>query len=295
MTSVILLSLLAGMMFAFSGIAYRIGTTGNVQPIQCGVGLSFIGFLGFGLIGYQEWQNLDFRLLMIITVTGITQYLVVALLRFAFKIGPLSPVWCAVSLGFIPVIIYSALMHGEQLSICQYISIAATVGAIISASFSTKDDEKRESSSGKKIIYCLLLLVLVLFNSTLSMALKLCTKLTLSDGSMDYTEACGNVILSLVYFFIMVLGAIDLTVRKKWVFNRYAGFGSGLLAIGACSGYGLQLYLVDRAPAVIVFALSNTVSILGAALISVFVFKEKITRSWYFTIGFSIAVIILNR
>ena len=34
---------------------------------------------------------------------------------------------------------------------------------------------------------------------------------------------------------------------------------------------------------------------LGAALISVFVFKEKITRSWYFTIGFSIAAIILNR
>lgn len=295
MTSIILLSLLAGVMFAFSGIAYRIGTTGNVQPIQCGVGLSFIGFVGFGLIGYQEWQNLDLRLMMIITVTGITQYLVVALLRYAFKIGPLSPVWCAVSLGFIPVIIYSALVHGEQLSIWQYISIAATIGAIISASFTTKDDVKRESSSGEKIIYCLLLLVLVLFNSTLSMALKLCTKLTLADGSMDYTKACGNVILSLVYFFIMALGAIDLTVRKKWVFNRYAWYGSGLLAIGACSGYGLQLYLVDRAPAVIVFALSNTVSILGAALISVLVFKEKITRSWYFTIGFSIAAIILNR
>ena len=54
MTSVILLSLLSGVMFAVAGIAYRVGTLGNVQPNQCGVGLSIIGFLGFGLLGMQE-------------------------------------------------------------------------------------------------------------------------------------------------------------------------------------------------------------------------------------------------
>ena len=295
MTSIILLSLLAGVMFAFSGIAYRIGTAGNVQPIQCGVGLSFIGFAGFGLLGLHEWQYMDWQLALILTVTGVTQYLVIAMLRYAFKIGPLSPVWCAVSLGFIPVIIYAAIGCGENLSFCQYISIAATVGAIISASLSCKDDGNKESSLRNKIIYCVILLLLVLFNSTLSIALKLCSNLTLPGSGVTYKAVCGNVILSVVYFFIMVLGAIDLTVRKKWVFNRYAWCGSGLLAVGACSGYGLQLYLVDRAPAVIVFALSNTVSILGAALISVVIFKEKITRSWYFTIGFSILAIVLNR
>ena len=296
MTSIILLSLLSGLMFAFAGVAYRVGTLGNVQPNQCGVGLSIIGFLGFGLLGYNEWQHLDWRLALIITVTGITQYLVIVLLRYALKIGPLSPAWCAVSLGFIPVIIYASLGCGESLSVCQYISIAATVGAIVSASFSSKDDgERKKSSWGSKIVYCIILLLLVASNSTLSVALKICSKLTFANSDMTYKAGCGNVILSLVYFFIMALGAIDLTVRKQWVFNRYAYFGGIMLAVGACSAYGLQLYLVDRAPAVIVFALSNTVSILGAALISVFVFREKRTVSWYLTIGFSVLAIILNR
>ena len=295
MTSVVLLSLLSGVLFAIAGIAYRIGTAGNVLPIQCGVGLSFIGFVGFGLLGINEWQNVDGRLALILVVTGVTQYLVIALLRFAFRIGPLSPVWCAVSLAFVPVIIYAAVVCGEKLSICQYISIAATVGAIISASFSSKGGESKKSSWLTKIIYCLLLVLLVLFNSSLPVTLKLCSQLTFANSSLTYNEGCGNVILSVVYFFIMALGAIELTVKKQWVFNRYAVWGSGLLAFGACSAYFVQLYLVGRASAVVVFALSSTVSILGAALISVLVFKEKISKSWYFTIGFSVLAIILNR
>ena len=299
MTSAILLSLLSGVLFAAAGIAYRIGTAGNVQPIQCGVGLSFIGFIGFGVIGYDEWQNVDLRLALILVFTGVTQYLVIMLLRYAFKLGPLSPVWCAVSLCFIPVIIYAAIGCGERLSIFQYISIAATVGAIVSASCSGDHDKKecenRSTSRVTGIIYGLLLVLLVICNSTLPMTLKICSRLTFADSDMTYNEGCGNIILSVVYFFIMTLGAIDLTVRKKWVFNRYAYWGSGLLAFGACSAYGVQLSLVDRAPAVIVFALSSTVSILGAALISVLIFKEKVTKSWYFTIGFSILAIILNR
>ena len=98
MTSAILLSLLSGAMFAVAGIAYRVGMIGNVQANQCGVGLSVIGFIGFGLLGWQEWQYLDWRLMLILTVTGVTQYLVMLLLRYALKTGPLSPAWCAVSL-----------------------------------------------------------------------------------------------------------------------------------------------------------------------------------------------------
>ena len=298
MTSIVLLSLLSGGLFAVAGIAYRVGMIGNVQANQCGVGLSVIGFIGFGLLGYHEWQYLDWRLMLILTVTGVTQYMVMLLLRYALKTGPLSPAWCAVSLGFIPVIIYAAIGCGEKLSTCQYISIAATVGAIISASFAgegDKESEKQNSSLLNKIIYCIILLLLVVFNSTLPVTLKLCSRLTFANSDMTYNQGCGNVILSVVYFFIMALGAIDLTIRKSWVFNRYACYGPVLLALGACSAYGLQVYLVDRAPAVIVFALSNTVSILGTALISVWVFKEKITRSWYLTIGFSILAILLNR
>ena len=77
--------------------------------------------------------------------------------------------------------------------------------------------------------------------------------------------------------------------------NRNAFWGGALLALGASSGYGLQLYLVDKASAVTVFALGNTVSILGTALMSATIFREKRSKSWYFTVGFSLLAILLNR
>ena len=294
MNQIILLSILAGFMFSIGGAAYKIGANGNVRPIQCAVFLSIVGTLGFGMIGWNEWSVCTLPVLLIGALIGFTQYWVIVFLRWALQLGPLSPTWCAVSLGFIPVIIYSALSCGEKISVFQLFSILATVGAIVSASFCSGGN-KVESSWKQKICYCLILILLVVFNSTMSVGLKVASQINLPGTSRTLSDACGNVILSLVYFGIMFCGVIELTVGKKWVFNRYAFWGGALLAIGASSGYGLQLYLVGKASAVTVFALGNTVSILGTALISVLLLREKITLSWYFTIGFSILAILLNR
>ena len=296
MTYYIFLALLAGAIFAVSGVAYRIGGMGKAEPIQCGVFLSVLGFLLFGFIGYREWQNIDGRLAVIIAIAGIFQYLVIVLLRWGLKLGPLSPVWCAASLNFIPTIIYAAIFCNEKLSIFQYFSIAATVGAIVSASFGNKTQEEQKSSSLlTKILYCIILLALVIFNSSLGIALKLCTHLTFPGSDITYNAGCGNVILSVVYFIIMACGAADLTVRKKWVFNKLSCTGGVLLGISSTTGYALLLYLVGRAPAVTVFALSSTVSILVVALISVAFMHEKINRAWFLTVGFSVLSILLNR
>lgn len=294
MNGIILLSILAGFMFSVGGVAYKIGANGNVRPIQCAVFLSAVGTAVFGLLGWNEWANCTLPALLIGTVIGFTQYWVIVFLRWALQLGPLSPAWCAVSLAFIPVIIYSAFSCGEKISACQFFSIAATVGAIISASFSSHGG-KGNASWKQKSIYCLILVLLLVFNSTMSVGLKYASQLQVPGTQVPLSEQCGNVILCLVYFMILVCGVIDFTCGKKWVFNRHAFLGGGLLALGASSGYGLQLYLVGKASAVIVFALGNTVSILGAALISVLILREKITKSWYFTIGFSILAILLNR
>lgn len=295
MTSEILLALLGGLMFAIGGVGYKVGANGNARPIQCAVFLSIAGTIVFGIIGRDEWKNLTLWITLATIVVGFFQYVVIALLRVAFKLGPLSPTWCAVSLAFIPVIVYSAIGCGETLSLWKYLSIAATIGAIVSASNSSHGGEKVERSFKEKVYYCVILLLLLLTNCSLPLALKIYSRIMLPGTEIPVSQACGNAILSIVYFMILLCGVIDLTAGRKWVFNRLAFFGGALLAIGAASGYGLQLLLVDRAPAVIVFALCNTVSILGTALISVFVLREKITVSWYFTVGFSIMAILLNR
>ena len=48
-------------------------------------------------------------------------------------------------------------------------------------------------------------------------------------------------------------------------------------------------------PAVLVFALSNTTSILAVALLSTLLFGEKRTRDWYLMVALSLASIVLNR
>ena len=295
MTSEVLLALLSGLMFAIGGAGYKVGANGNVHTLQCAAFLSVVGTVVFGLFGWNEWHGASMFALITGVVVGVMQYVVISLLRTALKLGPLSPAWCAVSLGFIPVIIYSALACGETLSVWKYLSIAATVGAIISASQSSGDNAAVKHPVKDKIFYCIILVLLVVTNCTLPLSLKICSQVMMPGTEVPTSSACGNVILSLVYFMILVCGAVDLTVRKKWVFNRYAFLGGGLLAVGASSGYGLQLLLVDKAPAVIVFALGNTVSILGTALISVIILREKITASWFFTVGFSVLAILLNR
>ena len=294
MSEAILWSIFAGFMFAIGGIAYKIGANGNVRPIQCAVFLSAVGTVVFGAIGCNEWSFCSLPLFLLSVVIGVTQYWVIVFLRWALNLGPLSPTWCAVSLGFIPVIIYSAVSCGEKISFFQYLSIAATIGAIVSASLSSNGG-KSGSSWKQKVLYCIILVLLVVFNSTLSVGLKVASQINVSGTSMSLSDRCGNVILSLVYCTIMICGAIELTAGKKWVFNRNAFWGGALLALGASTGYGLQLFLVDKAPAVTVFALGNTVSILGTALMSVIFFKEKRSKAWYCTIGFSVLAILLNR
>ena len=294
MNEALLLSVLAGFMFSIGGIAYKIGANGKVRPIQCAVFLAAVGTVVFGVIGCNEWRHLNLQVLLIGTIIGFTQYWVIVFLRWALLLGPLSPTWCAVSLGFIPVIVYSALSCGEKISLFQYLSIAATVGAIFSASFSSNGG-KSGTSWKQKLLYGIILVLLVVFNSTMSVGLKVASQINMPGTGVLLSDCCGNVILSLVYFMILLCGVIELSAGKKWVLNRNAFWGGALLALGASSGYGLQLYLVDKASAVTVFALGNTVSILGTALMSATIFREKRSKSWYFTVGFSLLAILLNR
>ena len=58
---------------------------------------------------------------------------------------------------------------------------------------------------------------------------------------------------------------------------------------------GYLFAILSGVAAALVFALSNTTSILAVALLSTLLFGEKRTRDWYLMVILSLASIVLNR
>ena len=290
---VIIISLIIGVMFAICGTAYKIGSLGNVHSIQSATILSIFGMLFFGIRACSTWENITIWMVIAGLIFGVTQYLAIRLIRVALTIGPLSPAWCASSLSFVPVIIYAGIFMGEKLSILQYFSLAATFGAILSGALG-HDGGKHGLSLKNKILYGILLVLILTGASIINIGLKFCSTYIEPGTNVTMLKNGSDVIMVFTYLFLGLSSAIDLTLSKSWRWNKFAYWGGGLLSVGAIGGFALSLAII-QAPAVFVFALSNSASILIASLISTFFMHEKRTVSWYFTVGFSLLAILLNR
>jgi hypothetical protein len=290
---VITISLIIGVMFALCGTAYKIGSFGNVYPIQSATVLSIFGMIFFGIKACATWGNITLWMVFAGLLFGVTQYLAIRLIRVALTLGPLSPAWCASSLTFVPVIVYAGIFMGEKLSILQYFSLAATFGAILAGAL-VHDGGKHGLKLKNKIIYGILLFFILASGSILNIGLKFCSAFIEPGTQVNMLQNGGNVIMFFTYLFLGLSSAIDLTISKSWRWNKFAYWGGALLSIGAVGGFALSLAIIE-APAVFVFALSNSASILITTLISIFFMHEKRTISWYFTVGFSLLAILLNR
>jgi len=282
-----------GALYAGCGVAYKIGSEGKVPSIESAVTLSFFGFILFGLMGYSEWSTMTPGLYLAGALFGLTQFLGCRLILNALKMGPLSPVWCAQSLSFVPVIIYSALFLGESFSSFQYISLVATFGAILAAAWG--GGGKHVAGLRQHLVFGAVLVTILVSLSVLSLGLKFCSAHTEVGTTASISDLHGNALMALTYLFIGLCGFVDLTLRKAWVVNRQAVTSGALLTVCALSAFALTLSIVSKVPAVLLFAGSSAVSILGACLISTFCFREKRTTGWYLTLGMSLLAILFNR
>jgi hypothetical protein len=247
----------------------------------------------FGIKACATWGNITLWMVVAGLLFGVTQYLAIRLIRVALTLGPLSPAWCASSLTFVPVIVYAGTFMGEKLSILQYFSLAATFGAILAGALG-HDGGKHGLKLKNKIIYGILLFFILASGSILNIGLKFCSAFIEPGTQVNMLQNGGNVIMFFTYLFLGLSSAIDLTISKSWRWNKFAYWGGALLSIGAVGGFALSLAIIE-APAVFVFALSNSASILITTLISIFFMHENRTISWYFTVGFSLLAILLNR
>lgn len=288
------LSILCGICAGLIGIGYRIGSKGNVFPIQTALLLDIAGFLLFSSLG--KWQyDLPFSIWMCGIAAGLTQYAAIRLLRIALQKGPLSPAWCAVGLAFVPVLVYCWLVYGDKMSCGQILSVVATIGAIIAASTGNSKNagggHKLESRKAG-VFYGILLAGILIFAGIIYIILKVANYTKYGDYTL--LGAFGNQIMAITYIFMFLPTVLDLSLTGTWHINKYFWLGGIFAAVGGIGAFGIQL-LIMNAPAVVVFALSGVTSLLFASLTSVFVFHEKRTYYWYATIVLAVAAILLNR
>ena len=288
------LSIAGGVLAGLIGIGYRIGSKGKVFPIQTALLLDLAGVVIFSSMA--KWQyDIPAAVWLCGIISGLTQYVAIRLLREALQRGPLSPAWCAVGLCFVPVLVYCWFFRDETPTVCQILSVCATVGAIVAASIgNAKNAGGGHSLENKKaaVIYGILLLSILILGGVIYIVLKAANYVSYGESSL--LDNFGNQIMAITYLSMMLPAILDLSLSAAWNINKYFWLGGVFVAIGGVGAFGIQLLIMD-APAVVVFALSGVTSLLFASLTSVFVFHEKRTIYWYVTVLLAVLAILLNR
>jgi hypothetical protein len=285
-------AVLSGFLFSLLGVTYRLGANRRIPAPLILTLASTVGFVWFGLVAGSGFAQVPWWFFPVGIGTGLMQYLLVHLHRIALRLGPLSPLWCAVMLSFVPVILYFWLVFDEPLSIWSLGAMAAALAAVVAAAASGHAPAAGESAAGvwrRRILYGLVLVAVLLVNSQASVANK-----TLSHKIPDFASLFP-VYLSLLYLGLAAPGWIEIAVRRPPALRARALLPLAALAtLGTMGGMFCQ-NLVIAAPAALVFTVICSSSILSSALLSVLVCGERRTRAWYLTLLFALAAILCSQ
>ena len=297
----ILIALLSGFMSGVGGVGYKVANQGRVSTLQVADSISILGlaFFTFRAFSLGEWAQADGRIIAMGLVSGLTQYLGIILFAWALKRLPLSLVWCANSLTFMPVILVSWLCFGESMSAWRWLGLAALIGAIAVTSFCGQDADtsRDEGTSTRKHTPVLLMMAALLGMLALLGCLDTCMKwgcqmaLSATDPTplMDATQ---NVFMALLYLVLVVCFTVHISLQHAWTMTRRGGVGCLLAAIPTVAFFGLKLVIVADAPAAVTFALACSTSMVVAALLSTIFLQEKRTPCWYTTLTLCILAVV---
>ena len=287
---VILTAVAAGFAFSLTGIAFRIGERGGASPLQVMTPACSIAFLIFGVQAIKVWDRVDWVFCFWSVATGLTQYGLIKLVKPTLKRGPLSPMWCALMLSFVPTILYAWLFLGDRFTWWGLLSMLAALEAVFAAAGATDTKNAGGESRGRqKVIYGVLLIVLLLMNSEANIANK-----TLQARTPDF-DSVVCVYLALLYWGLIVPAWIEAAAVNRINFrSKYLYLAAGIAAIGSMGGMALQNIVIGYSAA-LVFTVICASSILFGAVMSVVICKEKRTLSWYLAIFGALAAIFLSQ
>jgi drug/metabolite transporter (DMT)-like permease len=287
------LPILSGVAFAVIGIAYRQGQRRGLTALHIVLHMALWGAVFFALgTSAESWAEAPTLILTLGLVCGITQWLTAILIGCALRLGPLSPMWCALNLTFLPVTIHSAVFFDEPVLPVKIAGLGLAIVTVILASLRTQDPKGEPSHLVSAPLYGLLLVALLLFNSVMHVSIKHLGTVAISEGETLMT-AFGPVFFTCLYIALFIPIAVQHALRRDRRALSRAGWTWGSVAgIGSIGGVGF-LALSASLPGAVVFTLSAVFSILGAGIASVTLFGERASAVWFAMMGTAVVSVVL--
>lgn len=277
-------ALLAGIGYGLMSTIYRLGQQRGVSVetiifITTLTGTAYYIAAAWPALFWQApWQVWGLGI-----ATGISQYLLVLLIAAALRHGPLSPMNCALFLGFVLVILMARLVWHETLSIMQGFGVAMAVVCVIFASFQTNDDpqsDRQPRTIRSWLLYMSILAGLFVLNALGSVSFKYLGMSPVS-GAESYASHYGYHYITVLYLTSGLCLGLKLLIQAKPQGPFRWRIGLGLVAgLGSITGMA-STRLCASLPAAFTFPVAALTVILSGALVSVFYFGERTTRAWW--------------
>jgi drug/metabolite transporter (DMT)-like permease len=260
-----------------------------------------IGLAGTGCFAWQcrdvAFGHIPLAVFALGAAAGFGQYLVVMLIEAALRRGPLSPLWCALSLGgFLPVVVYASLWRGEHLSHWQMLSVVTGVACVALSSFrgtaASSPKASPEASMRGMLEYAGILLLILLCNGMMSIGLK---ESALLGRSEVRPGQFTNVMLLGLYVVIAAALTLHMLIRRRRPGNLPLTALLGLAAsAGSVAGMVFIAQAVAALPSGVAFTVSGVCSILMVCLASVLAMGEQAKPSWFGVVALGLVTVVLG-
>lgn len=262
--------------------------------------MGLAGTIFFGVqVNWADFGELPTFVWILAFLTTAGQIGAMHLVRICLGMGPLSPLWSAMNLTFLPVILYSAMVFSEKITITGYAALLAAVICVFFASQTgsthpPEDEAGRKRSLRVKAIYGILLLLVLIGNSIVFVVLKdLGTRVIESGGDTTYLMKYLAPIYFLMYISLAVFSGFTAWIQKA-VPNRYTDLiWLGVMAAGGSISGLLLIKTCMTLPAGLLFTINGMITILGGVIASVIFFGESMKLSWWGTVGFGLLAVLL--
>ena len=299
------LAAVAGILFAVLGTAYRLGQSRGVLLVNIVLVSGVLGGLFFGLQAIPLLAAAPWRVYGWGVSAGFTQYYCIKGIASALRRGPLSPVWCAMNLAFVPVIVFAYLGFGEAVGPMQAAAIASAIACVVVASLGPRrtrhidiqelkanpDFRPAPAPVGAKLFYAAVLLLILASNGVTNMALKALN--VSSAGTASDMDLYRNVFLACLYLSLAVAVGAEILFSKRSLAPLRWTLGLGAMAAGGSIGGLSLLAICAKWAAADIFPAVGVSSILAAAAISVAALGEKVNWIWLVTLALGILSVVL--
>jgi drug/metabolite transporter (DMT)-like permease len=282
--TVILIALVSGLCLSLIGVAYNLGHPRGLQPQHIAPFMGFLGAAFFAaLAGWTGLRAAPPLVWWAGVLAGLAQYVTVISFALALRRGPLSPVWCAASMSFLPALLYAWIGCGERPVPLRLAGAAlACVCVVLASLLNARSAGAAQAGSqgwGTRLIYGVLLVLVLASAGSILVAFTYLGHHNGTDG-LPLLRAHSLPVLCAAYLTFALALVVDLIAHPPPRVSRRALLPIGLLAAaGSVGGFAL-LRLVAHAPAACVFPINAVASLLGGSVSSVLVFRERISPLW---------------